>query len=56
MAVFKKKTMRLNEMLETGLVAEGELLRYKVRICKTCSDREVTFQSIRTSCKVCVKA
>ena len=30
MSVYKKKTMRLNEMLETGLVKEGELLRYKV--------------------------
>jgi len=30
MSVYKKKTMRLNEMLETGLVEEGQLLRYKV--------------------------
>lgn len=28
--MYKKKTMRLNEMLETGLVEEGQLLRYKV--------------------------
>ncbi len=29
MAVYKKKTMRLNEMLDEKLVLEGELLRYK---------------------------
>lgn len=29
MAVLKKKTMRLNEMLDTGIVKEGDLLRYK---------------------------
>lgn len=31
MALVKKKTMRLNEMLDTSIVKEGELLRYKVR-------------------------
>ena len=30
MATFKKKSMRLNEMLENKLVREGDLLRYKV--------------------------
>ena len=30
MAVYKKKTMRLNEMLEVGLVQDGDMLRYKV--------------------------
>ena len=31
MAVVKKKTMRLNEMLDTGIVQEGDMLRYKAR-------------------------
>ena len=48
--------MRLNEMLETGLVAEGELLRYKVRACYACRDSTVTFQNASMSCKVMVKA
>lgn len=30
MAVLKKKTMRLAEMLDSQLVNEGEMLRYKV--------------------------
>ena len=31
MAVYKKKTMRLNEMLDEKIVQEGEMLRYKAR-------------------------